>query len=174
MESVYFLSIISMYFKCREESDPLNRSSTFSSQTVLFLPMPQARNLFLILPDLHCLSCLPCSPESTQAMWKKAVHLVIVHITVIAAWETQLDQQSLQSMCSLPVSGTYLLIALPSHSERPTILSVAKAASKCKNCFISTFSHLRKKGDSWHIQEHLTYCQYFCPCDFLTCEPTQH
>lgn len=71
MESVYFLSIIAMYSKCREESDPLNRSSTFSSQTVLFLPMPQARNLFLILPDLDCLSCLTCSPESTQAMWKK-------------------------------------------------------------------------------------------------------
>lgn len=174
MESVYFLSIIAMYFKCREESDSLNRSSTFSSQMVFFLPMPQARHLSLILSDLHCLSCLTCSPESMQAVWNKAVYLVIVHITAFAAWETQLEQQSPQSMCSFPVPGTYLLIDLPSYSERLTILSSAKGASKCKNCFISIFSPLRKKGDSWHIQEHLTYCQYFCPCDFLTCEPTQH
>lgn len=108
------------------------------------------------------LPILPCFLSRIHAGHvKKTVYLVIVHIAVFEAWETQLDLHSLQSVCSFPASRSYLLIDLPSYSDRPTIPSAAKKTSKCKNCFMWIFIPLRKKWDSWHIQEHLTSCQVF-------------
>lgn len=169
--TVFSKHLIAVYIKCSEETDPLNRSSTFSSQMVFFLPKPSGYASFSY-PTRPMLLILPCFLSRLHTGHvKSTVLLVIVHIAVFEAWETQLGLYSLWSTCSFPASVIYLLVDLPPYSGRPTTPSASRKIPKCKNCFLWIFIPLEKRWDSY-IQEHLKHCKYFCLYDFLTCEST--
>lgn len=166
MESVYFLSINAIYLKCRESLILWTEAAHLAHRWFSFcqslglgiFPLSyQTYAAYLALLSLQN-PCRPC---------EKTVHLVIVHIAVFEAWETQLDLLSLQSMCSFQASKIYLLIDLLLYSGRPTVPSAAKKTSKCKNSFIWKFIPLRKHGtvgifkSTWCIASVFAYMTFW-------------